>query len=277
MTYYPIDVEKAVKRECERRRYSDKTAKVYIHCINKFLAFSGKGLDKISKADASEFLYKLSERGKSGSTINVYLMAIRFLFMDILRKNVRLNIKYSKVPLKLPVVLTKEEIRKLIDSIINGKHRLMIEFMYSAGLRVSELLNMKVQDIDLKNNYGFVRQGKGRKDRIFILSRKLKPIIEELIVGKKSEDLIFISNLGKKYSSRSIQKIIDKATLSAGIEKNVHPHTLRHSFATHLIENGYSLIEVQNLLGHTSPETTMIYVHLATPNMIKIKSPIDNL
>ena len=279
MSYYPIDVERAIKRECERRRYSPKTAKTYIHCVNKFLAFSGKSIDKISKIDASEFLHHLSEKGKSGSTINVYLMAIRFLFMDILRKNIRLDIKYAKIPLKLPLVLTKEEVRKLINSISNEKHRLMVGFMYSAGLRVSEMLDMKVSDIDFRNNYGFVRQGKGGKDRIFILSMKIKPKIQELITKEKLESngLLFISNLGRKYTTRSIQKIIKKAALNAEIEKKVHPHTLRHSFATHLIENGYSINEVQALLGHKSLETTMIYVHLAAPNMLKIKSPIDNL
>jgi site-specific recombinase XerD len=277
MTYAPIDIEKAIWRECERRRLSQRTAKTYANCINKFIAKTGKTIDKISKGDASDYLYHLSEKKKLGSTINVNLMALRFLFMDILKKNVRFDIKYSKIPLKLPVVLTKDEVKKLIDSIDNEKHRLMIELMYSAGLRLSEMLNMKVRDIDFKNNYGFVRQGKGAKDRLFILSQKLKPKIQELIAGKQRDDLIFISNLSKKYSPRTIQKIIDKATSIAEIDKNVHPHTLRHSFATHLIEDGCSLLEVQNLLGHISPETTMIYVHLAAPNMLKIKSPIDSL
>ncbi|MBS3091116.1 tyrosine-type recombinase/integrase [Candidatus Pacearchaeota archaeon] len=279
MSYYPIDIERAIKRECERRRYSPRTARTYIHCVNKFLTLSGKTLDKISKGDASEFLHHLSERGKSGSTINVYHMAIRFLFMDILRKNIRLDIKYSKVPLKLPEILTKEETRKLINAISNEKHRLMVGFMYSAGLRVSEMLDMKVCDIDFKNNYGFVRNGKGGKDRIFVLSQKIKPEIKEIIAKEKlsSGDLIFRNRNGKKYSTRSIQKIVKRAAMIAEINKKVHPHTLRHSFATHLIENDYSINEVQTLLGHKSLETTMIYVHLAAPNILKIKSPIDNL
>jgi len=279
MVYVPIDIERAVDRECERRRLSPKTAKTYTNCINNFIAFTTKGLDTISKRDASEYLHHLAKKGKSGSTINVNLMALRFLFMDILHKRIRLDIRYSKVPMKLPVVLTKEEVKRLINAISNEKHRLMIEFMYSAGLRVSEMLDMKISDINFDNNFGFVRQGKGGKDRMFILSEKIKPKILGLIEREKlaNDGLLFISNLGKGYSVRSIQKIIDKADLTAEIEKNVHPHTLRHSFATHLIENGCSLLEVQSLLGHKSPETTTIYVHLAAPNMIKIKSPIDSL
>jgi len=279
MTYYPVDIGQAIRKECSRRNYSKKTAKIYVNCVERFLNWTGKTIDVVSKKDVSEYLFHLSERGRSGSTLNVYHMAIRFLFEDILRKNIKLNVRYSKVPLKLPEVLTKEEVKALIGAITNEKHKLMVELMYSAGLRVSEMLNLKVEDINFDNNYGFVRQGKGNKDRIFVLSDKLKPKLMKLIGdnGREKEELIFISNLGKKYTTRSIQKIIDKATFNAGIEKNVHPHTLRHSFATHLIENGYSVNEVQALLGHKSPETTMIYVHLATPNMIKIKSPIDSL
>lgn len=279
MSYYPVDWACAVEKECKRRRYSERTAKAYVHCINRFLDWSGKTIDVISKKDASEYLAYLNERGKSGSTLNVYHMAIRFLFEDILRKDIKLNIRYSKVPLKLPEVLTKDETRRLITAITNEKHKLMVELMYSAGLRVSEMLNLKIGEINFDNNYGFVRQGKGRKDRIFVLSEKLKPKILDLIKreGLENEGLLFISNLGRKYTTRSIQKIIDKATINAEIEKNVHPHTLRHSFATHLIENGHSVNEVQALLGHKSPETTMIYVHLASPNMLEIKSPIDSL
>jgi site-specific recombinase XerD len=151
--------------------------------------------------------------------------------------------------------------------------------MYSAGLRVSELLNLKVCDLEIDKGYGFVRSGKGGKDRLFILSEKFKERISELIYnnGLKGDNLLFLSNRDRKYNVRSMQEIIRKACKKAGIEKKVHPHTLRHSFATHLIENGYSVSEVQGLLGHKSPETTMIYLHTATKSMLNIKSPIDSL
>jgi site-specific recombinase XerD len=206
-------------------------------------------------------------------------MAIKFLLEDCLNKKMNLNIRYSKIPEKLPLVLSKDEVKRLFDAIGNSKHSLMIELMYSAGLRVSELLNLKVCDLEIDKGYGFVRAGKGGKDRLFILSEKLKGRINELVDNEKinSESCLFISNRNKKYSTRSIQQIIKKARKRAKIEKKIHPHTLRHSFATHLIENGYSVSEVQSLLGHKSPETTMVYVHMASPNMLKIKSPLDDL
>ncbi len=131
----------------------------------------------------------------------------------------------------------------------------MIEFMYSAGLRVSELINMKIKDMDFDNCYGFVRGGKGNKDRIFIIAENLKNRIRELIEKEslEKEDGLFLTNKRKKYSSATITDIIKKSIEPAGIDKKVHPHTLRHSFATHLIENGYSVNEVQSLLGHKSP------------------------
>jgi len=277
--YIPIDIEAAVRKECKRRRYSDKTAETYVFCIRRFLDFFGKTLDKVSKKDVRLFLEHLSEKERAGSTMNVYHMAIRFLFEDVLNRRIWIDIRYSKVPEALPVVLTKDETKALLDAIENPKHKLMVELLYSAGLRVSELLNLMVHDLDVDKGYGFVRKGKGGKDRIFILSEKLKDKIGELVKAESlcSESLLFVSNRKKKYHQRSVQQIIRKAAKSAKIDKAVHPHTLRHSFATHLIENGYSVNDVQALLGHKSPETTMVYVHMATPNMIRVKSPLDEL
>ena len=279
MVYIPVNVEESVKKECKRRRYSERTTKTYLFCINRFLKWTDIDLGKISKKDVREFLEHLSEKGLSGNSMNTYHMAIRFLFKSVLNKKMWIDIKYSKVPEKLPLVLSKEEVKRLFEAIGSEKHRLIIELMYSAGLRVSELLNLRVCDLNLDKNYGFVRCGKGGKDRIFILSNKLKPKIIDLIYNNKliDENYLFNSNREKKYSPRSIQMILKKASQKAGIGKKIHPHTLRHSFATHLIENGYSVSEIQGLLGHKSPETTMIYVHLASPTMLKIKSPIDDL
>ncbi len=278
MAYIPINIDEAVKRECERRRYSPRTIETYLSCIRKFLEYSGKGLDKIGKKEAREFLEHLSERKLAGSSLNVYHMAIRFLLEDILHKKMKLNIKYSRVPEKLPRVLTKEEVKKLLGKIENWKHKLMIELMYSAGLRVSEVINLKVGELELEKNYGFVRQGKGNKDRMFILANivgeKMKNLIELERLAK--DNFLFRTNKNEKYSDRSLQQIVKRASDLADL-KGVHCHTLRHSFATHLIENGYSVADVQTLLGHKSPETTFVYLHTATPNMIKVKSPFESL
>jgi len=279
MTYIPIDIEESVKRECKRRRYSDKTAKTYVFCIKRFMKWCKKDLSTVSKKDVRLFLEHLSEKERAGNTMNVYHMAVRFLFEEVLNKRIWIDIHYSKTPETLPVVLTKDETKSLLNAIGNPKHKLMVELLYSSGLRVSELLNLKVKDINIDKNYGFVRKGKGDKDRLFILSEKLKDDLSGLIKTDKLTDdnYLFNSNRCKKYNARSIQMIICKAAKTAGIRKSVHPHTLRHSFATHLIENGYSVSDVQSLLGHKSPETTMVYVHMASPSMIKIKSPLDSL
>ena len=206
-------------------------------------------------------------------------MAIKFLLEDCLHKRMRLNIKYSKTPKRLPTVLTKEEIKKLFNAIENKKHKLMIELLYGAGLRVSELINLKVGNLEIDNGYGFVRGGKGNKDRLFILSQKLidrlKELIEEGSLDKNS--YLFNSNKNLKYDIRTIQQIVKKAGKKAKIEKKISPHSLRHSFATHLIENGYDVSSVQALLGHKSPETTFIYLHASSKRMINVKSPLDDL
>lgn len=256
-----------------------KDAQNISYCINRFLNEAGKDIGKISKKDVREFLNKMADRGLSGNSFNTYHMAIHFLFGEVFDKRMWIDIKYSKTSEKLPVVLSKEEVKKLFSAISNKKHLLIIELMYSAGLRVSELLNLRVCDLELGKGCGFVRRGKGNKNRLFILSDKVKDKIISLINEEKlnPDRLLFVSNRNSKYSVRSIQQIIKNAAKLAEINKKVHPHTLRHSFATHLIENGYSVSEVQALLGHKSPETTMVYVHMASPNMLKIKSPLDNL
>ncbi|MFQ5531749.1 MAG: site-specific tyrosine recombinase/integron integrase [Candidatus Nanoarchaeia archaeon] len=279
MSYYPIDMEKSVKKECKRRRLSPRTFKTYLYCINRFLKFTKKDLGKISKKDVRLFLEYLSDREMSGNTMNTYHMAIRFLFENVLKKRMWIDIKYSKVPEKLPEVLSKEEVRRLIDSIKNTKHVLMISLMYSSGLRVSELISLRVRDLELNKKYGYVRNGKGGKDRLIVIPKNLINPIKRLMEKEDldEENYLFNSNRNKKYSIRSIQKIIEKASKISGIKRKIHPHTLRHSFATHLIENGYDVSQVQTLLGHKSPETTLIYTHIASPNLIKTKSPLESL
>lgn len=279
MTYIPIDINEAIRKEGRRRRLSPRTIKTYQNCVKVFLRKTRKSIDKVSKKDVRLFLEYLSEKNCAGSTMNVYHMALRFLFTQVLEKRMWIDIKYSKTPKRLPEVLSKEEIKGLIDAIKNPKHQLMICLLYSSGLRVSELINLKVKDLELDKNYGYVRNGKGGKDRLMTLSRNLIPAIRKLIVNERLEekDYLFKSNRGRKYHMKSVQKIVKKGSRIAKLNKNVHPHTLRHSFATHLIENGYDVSNVQAILGHKSPETTLIYTHIASPTLINIKSPLDSL
>ncbi len=270
-------MDSTIKKECNRRRFSLRTIKTYLFCIHKFLNFCKRDLKYISKKDAREFLEKLSEKDVAGSTLNVYHMAIKFLLEEILNKRMKLNIKYSKVPKTLPIVLTKEEVKKLIDSIKNEKHKLIAKLMYSAGLRVTELCKLKVEDLEFEKNYGRVRKGKGNKDRLFIIANNIKDQLKNFIKNNDLNYWILQGNKKNYISQKAVQEIIKQATKKACIKKKVHAHTLRHSFATHLIENGYDVASVQSLLGHNSSNTTMIYVHIASPNMINVKSPLDDL
>ncbi len=272
-----MDIIELMKKEGFRRKLSVQTIKAYCFCVGKFLAFCNKGPKKVTKKDIREYIEYLAGKGKSGSTLNVYLNAIKFMTEQLLFKSWRLNIRYSKVPKGLPTVLAKDEVLRLIDSIENPKHKLMVSLMYSAGLRLSELVNLKIRDFEFNNNYGWVRHGKGDKDRMFILSERLKDNILSVIEKRNYDSYLFIGNSQSRISKESVYMIVKKAAKKAGIFKNVHPHTLRHSFATHLIENNYDVISVQSLLGHSSPETTMAYVHTASKNMISVKSPFDSL
>jgi len=276
--YIPVDAEESIRKEGLRRRLSYRTIATYQYHVRRFLESTDKTLDIISKKDVREYLEHLSERKLSGSTLNVNLQVLKFFFGSCLGKRMNIYLKYSRIPNKLPVVLSKEEVKKLISAIKNEKHKFIISFMYSAGLRVSELVNLKVKDLELDRNFGWVRAGKGNKDRMFIISGKLKGNLLKISRSKNPEEFLFVTNKKQKYNANTIYMIIKNASKISGISKykNVHPHSLRHSFATHLLENGYSIQDIQLMLGHQSPETTQVYLHTAIPK-INIKSPLDSL
>ena len=271
------DIIYSMKKEMLRRKYSLRTIKSYLWCVNQFFKKCYKDPRYIRKRDIKDYLDDLALRDKAGSTLNVHLSALRFLIQDSLHKDINLDIKYSKRPKSLPTVLTKEEIKRLFDAVKNPKHKLILELMYSAGLRVSELLNLKVKDFD--DNNGWIRKGKGNKDRPFIIAKRLRKTISEYIDSNNlmASDYLFIGWKKTKMSPSTIQEIVKKAAREANIRKNIHPHTLRHSFATHLIEDGYDVSDVQPLLGHNNIQTTMIYVQLAGAKLLSITSPFDNL
>lgn len=274
-----MDVEERIKKEGFRRGYSYRTIQSYQESVRKFLESIKKPLKEISKKDIREYLEEMNEKGKAGSTLNNRLNALKFFFSGILGKRINVNLKYSRVPKTLPVVLSKKEVKELLEAIKNPYHQFMIELMYSAGFRLSELVNLHIGDLEIERGFGWIRHGKGNKDRMFIISELLK---EKLLKIKKNRDIrefLFLTNKKQKYSTNTIYRIIKKASKESGISKykNIHPHTLRHSFATHLIENGYSIGDVQHLLGHSSPETTTVYIHTASNKILGIKSPLDSL
>ena len=274
-----MDVTRIIKENGMLRGLSPKTIKTYSVTVDKFLRTYRLSPHKVTQNQIKFFLLRKLESGAAGNTINVYLNALKFFYEVCLNKKLTINIKYSKVPKKLPKFLTKEECLHFFDCIKNNKHHLMITLMYSAGLRISELLNLKVKDFQFEQNYGWVRKGKGKKDRVFIIAEQLNDKLLMWITKRKigPEQNLFTNSFGRKMSAQTVRKAIKHALNLSGIPKNVSPHTLRHSFATHLIENGYSVTELQPLLGHSRMETTLVYTHLARPKLLNIQSPFDNL
>lgn len=271
------DFLKKLEIELKISKNSDYTIRNYIDSNKKFLDFIKKQPEEINEDDVKSYLAE-NLSGSSSSSIIVFLSAIRYSFSNVLHKDITVNIKRPKKEKKIPTVLTKEEIKKLIEIIDTKKSRLMVSFMYACGFRVSELVNLKVKDLNFEEKVGSVRQGKGKKDRVFNLPEFL---IEDLKfqVDKQKElkqEYIFNGPNGK-LSERNLQKIISKAGKRAGIQKDVHCHTLRHSFATHLLENGTDIRKIQELLGHSDLSTTQIYTHISREELKKIKSPIDEV
>ncbi len=262
-----------------RQGLRPQTILTYTFCLQKFFRTAQKGFHELTKQDILHHLDRLAERGAPSSTLNVYLNAFKFLYEQVLHRRLTVNINFAKARCRLPSFLTQDELSRLISAIQNPHHQLMVRFLYSAGLRISELTHLKVKDLQLEKNYGWVRDGKGGKDRPFILAQSLKGDIEKWININNlvSDSFLFQGYSRRPYSSSSLWIILRQAAKKASISKHVHPHTLRHSFATHLIENGYAVTEVQPLLGHSRLDTTLVYTHLAAPALLHVISPLDSL
>ena len=269
-----MDILDAMKKEMFRRRLSPRTIKTYLFYVRKFLLFCKKSPKQFSKKDCREFLEKFMKKGVSGSSINVALNSLRFMMEEVLRKSMKLNIRYSKTPKRLSRCLSRNEIKKLVSVITNNEHRLIVLLMYGSGLRVSEVVNLKSEDIDFESNIGWVGHGKGNKDRPFILPFCLVDDIKNIV---RDHSGYLFSGRNGKLSVKSVQEIVNNAAKKAKIDKNVHPHMLRHSFATHLLEAGNDVTAVQSLLGHNEARTTLTYLHIVKPKLITIKSPLDEI
>ena len=262
-----------IQTEIKISKLSDYTLRNYLDFIKQFLEFTPKNILEINIDDVKLFMAeKLSER--SASSVIVFLSAIRFGFSNILKIDPTLGIKRPKKDKKIPIVLTKEEVVKLIECTENQKSNLIIQFLYSSGLRVSELVKIKKEDLDFNEHTGWVRGGKGKKDRMFVISEKLSKKLQKFI--DKHEDWNYIFSKEKPLTTRNIQKIIQTSCRNSGINKEIHPHTLRHSFATHLLDQGIDLRKIQFLLGHSSIATTQIYTHISNEQVKNIKNPLDN-
>jgi len=260
-----------LKNELELRNYSKQSVKSYLYHVGKYLDYvKSYGINESSAKDYLRFQLK----NKNPSTVSLCASAIQFFFKEILKQDI-----YFVKPKKnknLPNILTIEEIKNLIDVTNNPKHRLIIKLLYGTGMRVSEIINLKKQDINFEENLIKINLGKGRKDRFVKLPVS---IMEELNNFSKIGDskYLFESQRGGELVPKTIQLILSNAAKKAEIKKRVYPHLLRHSFATHLLEYGTDLRIIQKLLEHSSIKTTQIYTQISQALINNIKSPLDNI
>jgi len=274
--YYPSqDPMLKLEQEMKLRKFSDKTVKSYLYYITDVLKFTNKNPKTVKAEDIRNYLEKLANDGRSASTLNVAYNALKFYFEKILRRRFFNYIPRAKKDKKLPEVFDKDEVKKILGTIQNVKHKLLLGLMYSSGLRVSEAVNIKAGDCDFKNKMLKIRNAKGAKDRITIMSAKVAGVLEKYIKNKSADDYVFESARGGKLTERSAQKIFARALKISGIKKQASCHSLRHSFAAHLLEEGTDIRYIQKLLGHKRLETTQIYTKVANNNLRNIKSPLD--
>jgi integrase/recombinase XerD len=262
------------------KRYQPTTVKTYMSAFTEFLSkFPGKEPELITLEDIKSYmLTKINESSISESTQNCIVNAIKFYYEKIEdREKFYLTDLRPRNPIKIPGFLSKEETTKLLKTPENLKHRVILQLIYSAGLRLGELTRLKVRDIKFDDNVIEVKCAKGKKDRITILAKNVKTLLQEYMDQYKPKYYLIEGQTGGKYSDRSVQNIMHNAVIKSGVDENATPHTLRHSFATHMILDGVDLRIVQEFLGHSSPETTAIYTHITDKMKQDIKSPLDNL
>ena len=257
--------------ELEIRNFSKKTVKSYLNHVEKFLNYSqGKGLnEEIVKGFIQNEL-----KAKNPSTVAHQIFAIQFFFDKVLKQ--KINIPRPKRNKTIPEILSVEEVRGMIDSTNNPKHRLILKLLYGCGLRSSEVVNLKKDDLDFSEGLIHIRLAKGKKDRFvkmpFSISDELKSYCNLL-----NGNLLFPSNRGGKLTTATIQAIVEQSAKRAKIKRRIYPHLLRHSFATHLLEQGTDLRIIQKLLGHSDIKTTQIYTQISQASIKNIKSPLDDL
>lgn len=258
--------------------YSQATLKIYRSCLIKFLGhFEGRNVEEIKKEEIEKYLYNLKIRYKISQTKqNQIINSIKFLYEKIYKKQREFyNIKRPKKSKELPNVLSQAEVKRLLNSPKNLKHKAILYTIYSAGLRISELVNLRIEDIKSDRGIIFIKGGKGKKDRNTVLSNRLLILLRQYFKQHKPSYWLFEGQDGDQYSPTSIQKIFRKAVISSNVNAWATPHTLRHSFATHLLMNGVSTRYLQVLLGHSSSKTTEVYTHIMEINNKVIKSPLD--
>jgi integrase/recombinase XerD len=269
-----------MKMDMELKGLSPRTIRTYLHWMEQFTIHYGKSPDQLGDEEIRNYLHHLlKEKRASQASMNQAYSALKFFYVRTLQREWNgTKIPRSKIPKRLPVVLSQEEVQRLFSATENLKHLAAFMTIYSGGLRIGEAVKLRLSDIDKERMAIRVRQGKGAKDRYTILGERALGALREYWQAYRPEGWLFPGEKAGNYLSvSSIQRAFHGALSRAGISKKASVHTLRHSFATHLLERGIDLYFIQRLLGHSSAKTTSVYIHVARKNITQIKSPIDFL
>ncbi len=264
----------------EVKRYSSNSIETYANAFRQFLMhFKDADVDTLNEKQIEKFIsLQVTEKKISISYQKQLVAAIKFWYVGVLGKKMTLDYLYpDRSEFKIPVVFSQQEIKKMLDVCENLKHKAILATIYSCGLRLSELTNLMIKDVNSSAMTVTVRQGKGNRDRVVVLSEKLLILLRDYFKKYKPREYLFEGQTGGKYSERSVQQVLKQILVKSRTTTKGSVHTLRHSYATHLIEQGTDIRFVQELLGHKNIKTTLIYTHLTDATKRKIKSPLDNL
>lgn len=274
-----VGLIETVRREMQLRNYSNKTIKAYCSCLRAFIRYFAPRHPRDIKSDdiRAYLLHLIESENIAAATVNQVFNALRFLYVELYKMPFALRgIPRPKKGRRLPDVLDQEEVLKIISAVNNLKHKTILSLIYSAGLRVGEVVRLKAEDIDSRRKLIHIRQAKGKKDRFTLLSDVVLEQLRNYYKTYKPADYLFEGAEGRGHlSERSVQNVFRRALKIAGIKKPVTVHSLRHSFATHLLESGTDLRFIQEILGHASPKTTEIYTHVSKKSLSKIVNPLD--
>ena len=265
---------KRFEEELLMRNYSPRTLKTYLWCIEEYLKYDPLGIQRCNSEKIRSFLLFKQEKGAGSSQRNLLLSSIKYFYQNVIRSRIKINIPYAKRPKRSPRVLSREQILAVLSTFDNYKHKLMIALAYGSGLRVSEVTNLKVKNLLFMENLIHIQQSKGAKDRFTLMPQKLKDSLQRYVKTKDWHQYVFESREGGKIHTRTLQKVFQNGLIKAKIHQEASFHSLRHSFATHLLENGTDIRFIQKLLGHSSLSTTQIYTHVTGKIIGQIKSPL---
>jgi len=269
---------RVIEREMKIRFYQPRTIKSYRNTLAAFLRWFGAEPNRATREDVRDFLEMLADGGASSSTVGIHLSAIRTAFDKMCGRQITLGLETPRRPKRMPAVPSVPEVRLLLEAVTSLRDKLLVGLLYALGVRVSEVARLRYRDIDFDRRIVTIWQGKGRADRQVMLPTSFEPLLRNMAKTYAPDDFLFPSEKkGRHISTRTVQRVVKNAARLAGVTKDITPHSLRHAFATHLLENGIDIRFIQKYLGHAKLETTTIYTRVAVLRENRVASPLDAL